>query len=123
MSTDRIQNSRISELIANQPPAPTAPVEQGRIGEFAELLQDRLKLSGHAQTRLQSRNIELDQNAWDRVMSGVEKAAAKGAKESLVMVDDVALVVSIKNKTVITAVDKSTLKDNVFTNIDSAIVV
>lgn len=93
------------------------------MGEFADILQDRLKLSGHAQTRLQSRNIELDQNAWDRVMSGVEKAAAKGAKESLVMVDDVALVVSIKNKTVITAVDKSTLKDNVFTNIDSAIVV
>lgn len=123
MSTDRIQNSRISELIANQPAAPVSPAQQGRVGEFADILQDRLKLSGHAQTRLQSRNIELDQNAWDRVMSGVEKAAAKGAKESLVMVDDVALVVSIKNKTVITAVDKSTLKDNVFTNIDSAIVV
>lgn len=123
MSTDRIQNSRISELIANQPSVPAAPTQQGRVGEFADLLQDRLKLSGHAQTRLQSRNIELDKDAWDRVMSGVEKAAQKGAKESLVMVDDVALVVSIKNKTVITAVDKSSLKDNVFTNIDSAIVV
>jgi flagellar operon protein len=123
MSTDRIQNARISELMATQPPAPVAPAQQGRVGEFADLLQDRLKLSGHAQTRLQSRNIELDKDAWDRVMSGVEKAALKGAKESLVMVDDVALVVSIKNKTVITAVDKSMLKDNVFTNIDSAIVV
>jgi flagellar operon protein len=123
MSTDRIQNARISELMATQPAAPVAPAQQGRVGEFADLLQDRLKLSGHAQTRLQSRNIELDKDAWDRVMSGVEKAALKGAKESLVMVDDVALVVSIKNKTVITAVDKSMLKDNVFTNIDSAIVV
>ncbi len=122
MSTDRIQNSRISELIASQPAAP-ATQPQGRVGEFADILQDRLKLSGHAQTRLSSRNIELDKAAWDRVMSGVEKAAQKGAKESLVMVDDVALVVSIKNKTVITAVDKSALKDNVFTNIDSAIVV
>jgi flagellar operon protein len=56
-------------------------------------------------------------------MSCVEKAAAKGAKESLVLVDEAALVVSIKNKTVITAVDKSALKDNVFTNIDSAIIV
>lgn len=123
MSTDRIQNSRISELIANQPAAPVAPSQKGRVGEFADILQDRLKLSGHAQTRLESRNIELDKDAWDRVVSGVEKAAQKGAKESLVMVDDVALVVSIKNKTVITAVDKSSLKDNVFTNIDSAIVV
>jgi flagellar operon protein len=123
MSTDRIQNARISELMATQPSAPVSPAQQGRVGEFADLLQDRLKLSGHAQTRLQSRNIELDKDAWDRVMSGVEKAALKGAKESLVMVDDVALVVSIKNKTVITAVDKSMLKDNVFTNIDSAIVV
>lgn len=56
-------------------------------------------------------------------MSGVEKAAAKGAKESLVLVDNAALVVSIKNRTVITAVDKDSLKDNVFTNIDSAVVV
>jgi flagellar operon protein len=82
-----------------------------------------LKLSGHAQTRLQSRNIDLGQPEWDRVMKGVERAAQKGAKESLVMVDDVALVVSIKNRTVITAVDKDNLKENVFTNIDSAVIV
>ena len=90
---------------------------------FDSVLQDRLKLSGHAQTRLQSRNIELGQAQWDRVMQGVDKASLKGAKESLVMVDDVALVVSIKNRTVITAVDKEGMKDNVFTNIDSAVIV
>jgi len=80
-------------------------------------------VSGHAQTRLQSRNIELGHAEWDRVMSGVERAAQKGAKESLVLLDDVALVVSIKNRTVITAVDKNSLKENVFTNIDSAVIV
>jgi flagellar operon protein len=53
----------------------------------------------------------------------VDKAEAKGAKESLVLVDDVALVVSVKNRTVITAVDRQHLKENVFTNIDSAVVV
>ena len=56
-------------------------------------------------------------------MGGVDKAAAKGCKESLVLVDNAALVVSIKNRTVITAVDKESLTDNVFTNIDSAVVV
>lgn len=123
MSTERIQNSQIQDLLNTQAVPATKPVAVPTPGEFGGILENRLKLSGHAQTRIQSRNIELDQAAWDRVMVGVEKAAAKGAKESLVLVDDAALVVSIKNKTVITAVDKNSLKDNVFTNIDSAIVV
>jgi flagellar operon protein len=80
-------------------------------------------VSGHAQTRLQSRNIELGESEWNRVLEGVDRAAAKGAKESLVFVDDAALVVSIKNRTVITAVDRQHLKENVFTNIDSAVIV
>jgi flagellar operon protein len=124
---DRIQNQRISELVNTQPVAAPAQVGQTLpktgVSEFQDILQNRLKLSGHAQTRLNSRNIDLDKAAWDRVMLGVDKAAAKGAKESLIMVDEVALVVSIKNRTVITAVDKGSLKDNVFTNIDSAVVV
>ena len=119
---DPIQNSKISELLSNQPVAPVKS-QPGNLDEFKSILQDRLKVSSHAQTRLQSRNIELDAAAWARVMSGVDKAAAKGAKESLVLVDDTALVVSVKNRTVITAVDKASLRDNVFTNIDSAVVV
>jgi flagellar operon protein len=117
-----IQNTRVNDLLQTQTPTP-APRTQGTGPDFGTILQDRLKVSGHAQTRLQSRNIELEGAQWERVMSGVEKAAEKGAKESLVMVDDVALVVSIKNRTVITAVDKANLKENVFTNIDSAVVV
>jgi flagellar operon protein len=116
----RITNARIGDLLQQQPPTKT-PIQPDQ--GFSDLLQDRLKVSGHAQTRLQSRGIDLDQGAWDRVMSGVDRAAAKGAKESLVIVDNVALVVSIRNRTVITAVDKDHLKDNVFTNIDSALIV
>lgn len=82
-----------------------------------------LKLSAHAQQRLSSRNINLDQTDWDRIHAGVEKAAAKGSREALVMSDKAALVVSIKNRTVITAVDPASMKDNVFTNIDSAVIV
>ncbi|MCX7799889.1 MAG: hypothetical protein N2109_06050 [Fimbriimonadales bacterium] len=121
----RIQNARIAERIAQQPvgPRPAGPQPaQNAIG-FQALLQDRLKVSGHAQTRLQSREIQLGKEEWERVLNGVERAAQKGAKESLVMLDDIALVVSIRNRTVITAVDKQHLKDNVFTNIDSAVIV
>jgi flagellar operon protein len=120
-----INNNKISELLQQQQvQTPTPPKTGTTTGpDFGSLLQDQLKVSGHAQTRLQSRNINLSQDDWNRVMNGVNKAAAKGAKESLVMIDNTALVVSVKNRTVITAVDKDNLKDNVFTNIDSAVVV
>lgn len=116
-----IQNNRIAELLQGQQPAPSQKPSIGPA--FDEILANRLKVSGHAHTRLQSRELQLDKEAWERVIGGVERAAQKGAKESLVLVDDIALVVSVKNKTVITAVDQARLKDNVFTNIDSAIVV
>ncbi len=122
---------RLADLAARVPgpverlgaPAP-APVEARRLGEeFAGVLQDRLKVSGHAQARLASRGIELGEAEWARVLSGVDKAAAKGAKESLVLLDGTALVVSVRNRTLITAVDGASLKENVFTNIDSAVIV
>ena len=120
-----IQNTRIQELIQGTPPTTTAPKQPVASPgpDFANVLQDQLKVSGHAKTRLESRNIQLGKDEWDRVLDGVNRAAAKGAKESLVMVDNVALVVSVKNRTVITAVDQANLKDNVFTNIDSAVIV
>lgn len=123
---DPIRNNRIQELVQNRPAgAAGAPSVQPPIDRtaFQSILQDQLKVSGHAATRLQSRNIELDGEQWQRVLDGVQKAADKGARESLVMVDDVALVVSVKNRTVITAVDEGSLRDQVFTNIDSAVIV
>jgi flagellar operon protein len=81
-----------------------------------------VKFSAHAQARLAARNIKLSENQLERINSGVEKAASKGARESLVLVDNLALVVSIKNNMVITAVDDKSLKENVFTNIDSAVI-
>lgn len=118
-----IQNNRVAELLQTQQVTPTRPKVETGGSNFDAVLESRLKLSGHAQTRLQSREIQLDKEAWDRVVDGVERAAQKGAKESLVLVDDIALVVSVKNRTVITAVDKQNLKENVFTKIDSAVIV
>jgi flagellar operon protein len=73
--------------------------------------------------RLQSRNIQLSPDDVNRMNQMADKAAAKGAKQSLFMMGDTALVVSIKNRVVITAVDQDSMKDNVFTNIDSAAVI
>jgi flagellar operon protein len=82
-----------------------------------------LKFSAHAMQRLQSRNIQLSQDDVNRMNQMADKAAAKGARQSLFMMGDVAMVVSIKNRVVITAVDQDSMKDNVFTNIDSAAVI
>jgi flagellar operon protein len=86
---------------------------------------DGVTFSQHALERLQSRNIKLGQVELGKLNDAVEKAAQKGAKESLVFMsnNNLALVVSVKNKTVITAMDGTNTRDNVFTNIDSAVIV
>jgi flagellar operon protein len=82
-----------------------------------------LKFSAHAMQRLQSRNIQLSPDDVSRMNQMADKAAAKGAKQSLFMMGDTAMVVSIKNRTVITAVDSASMRENVFTNIDSAAII
>lgn len=79
-----------------------------------------LKFSKHANERLASRNIDLSTDQLERLESGASKAREKGINESLVMVDNLAFVVSVKNNTVITAVNDK--EDKVFTNIDGAVI-
>jgi flagellar operon protein len=82
-----------------------------------------LTFSQHAANRLRERGISLDTSQIERLESAVQKAASKGAKESLILMDNVAYVVSIVNRKIITAVDEGNMRENVFTNIDSAIFV
>ena len=82
-----------------------------------------LRFSNHAMARLQSRNITFSNDDVDRMNVMADKAAAKGSKQSLFLMNDVAMVVSITNRTVITAVDQDSMKENVFTNIDSAAII
>ena len=79
-----------------------------------------LKFSKHANDRLASRNIDLSNEQLERLENGAKKAQEKGIYESLVMVDNIAFIVNIKNKTVVTAVNDS--DDKVFTNIDGAVI-
>lgn len=95
---------------------------------FAQVLDQKLptqgvKFSQHAQDRLRARNIVFSSTDLANLEGAVNSVAQKGGKESLVMMGDSALVVSIKNRTVVTAMDKSQMRGNVFTNIDSAVVI
>ncbi len=97
-------------------------------GAFDKLLQSQIEQQGgvrfsrHASQRMQSRGIEFSPAQMQRLETAVSQVNAKGGRESLVMLDNTALVVSVKNETVVTVVDQSQLKNNVFTNIDSAVI-
>ena len=82
-----------------------------------------VKFSKHATSRLSERNIELSKKQIERLNEGTKKAGDKGIKESLVIVDSLAFVVNVPNNTVITAMDQIGIQDNVFTNIDGAVVI
>ncbi|MDR2006530.1 MAG: flagellar protein [Acidaminococcales bacterium] len=108
-------------------PAPTNKSAAAPQVNFQDVLQKELsqvKFSRHALQRLEQREIKLDPEQMDKLRMAVDKAADKGARESLVLMDNqMAFVVSVRNRTVITAMDGASVKDSVFTNIDSAIVV
>jgi len=100
----------------------------GQAGQsFADALSqagaaEPLQFSRHALARVERRGIELDPATLGRLSEGVGRAASKGSRDSLVLVDGTAFVVSVSNRTVITAVGSEHMKDNVFTNIDSAVI-
>lgn len=82
-----------------------------------------LKFSNHAIDRMQSRGIRFSPEQLGKIETAVNKAAAKGSKDTLLLADNAALIVSVKDKTVVTVMDKASLKDNVFTNIDSTVMI
>lgn len=96
---------------------------------FSEILNQTfennsaLKFSAHATSRMHSRNIQPSESDLLRLTNGVDKAREKGSDSSLILVDDMAYVVSVKNQTVITALNKESAQGNVFSNIDSVAIV
>jgi flagellar operon protein len=95
---------------------------------FAKVLDGKLPARGvtfsqHAQDRLKSRGISLSSDDMKKLEGAVDSVAQKGGKDSLVLVGDAALVVSVKNRTVVTALDRNAMQGNVFTNIDSAVII
>jgi flagellar operon protein len=88
-----------------------------------ELDSNQVTFSKHANDRLASRNINLNDEQMLRLNNGIMQAKEKSINESLVMMDNIAFIVNIKNNTVITAMDQATNDSNIFTNIDGAVIV
>lgn len=99
--------------------------QKSSASKFSEIFQselDQIKFSAHAKSRIKSRKMEMTNSDIQRLGSAFDSAKEKGAKDSLVMMDNKAFIINVPNKTVITAMDKGSMNSNVITNIDSAIV-
>jgi flagellar operon protein len=106
--------------------APSQPAANGP--SFADVLADQTagtnapNFSKHALDRLSRRGIEMNSQTLGRLTDGIQRAADKGARNSVVFVDGTAFVASVQNNTVITAVTPEAMNSHVFTNIDSAVI-
>ncbi len=110
-------------------PAQTRVAPGQRAGEsFDALIRKEIegwkgvKFSAHALQRLRTRSIHLSSDDRTKIVQAIDRAESKGAKDSLVLVRGAALVVSVENRTIVTVLDREEMNGNVFTNIDSAVV-
>jgi flagellar operon protein len=123
---DPIRSNSTSPVqpVQNQSQPQTGIQKQDGQGQnFADVLSnvENLRFSNHAQKRLQYRNISLDQDGINRLSGAVDKAQKRGGKESLVMMDNLAFIVNVKERLVVTALDEQSRGEGVFTQIDSVV--
>ena len=133
MVAGKIKAGHLQARIQSPDSQPGHPVGRNRGIEkhlFRDLLAQKLapgntgvKFSAHAVERLSERNISLSENELVRLNSAVEKVEEKGGRDALLMMGNLAFVVSVPNRTVVTAMEKLPGGDKVFTNIDSALIV
>lgn len=109
--------------VGEQPAKPTGTVKPVQGPSFMETLESvqGVRFSNHAIKRLQSREIHLDSENVNRLSEAIDKAEKRGGKSSLVMVDDLAFIVNIQDRTVVTALDANQRGEGVFTQIDSVV--
>lgn len=124
--------TKIDQAYFPNPVQPLGKADSGRQisrpvtdSPFSKVLDNAnsVRFSQHAQDRLNARNIIFSKEDIQRLEGAVNSVAQKGGRDSLVMLGDAALVVSVQNRTVVTAMDRSQMKGNIFTNIDSAVVI
>lgn len=123
---------QVTNQYLNNQPRPSGKVLEQKGLSFEEILRQKqqlkpaetsnLKFSKHASNRLEERAIELSDEQVTRLNEGARKASEKGIKESLVIIDSLAFIVNVKNHTVVTAIDQTTTNENIFTNIDGAVI-
>lgn len=128
VSNKYLYTPQVNKTPENAPFQQVKPGFKGKT-DFSSILADKIqkdtgiKFSKHAEMRLKSRNINLTEIEKTKLDNAVSKANAKGVRDSLVLMNNLAFVVNVGSRTVITAVDNSELKENVFTNIDGAVII
>lgn len=137
----RIQDSnyfsvrQLQEPYIGQSPGGVKPSGEAEVS-FQDILRARaagenlqrqttgnIRFSKHAVSRLADRQITLTDSQMQRLSDGTRKAGEKGIQESLVLMDRLAFIVNIPNKTVITAMEQTETDENIFTNIDGAVII
>jgi len=109
------------QTAANRAAKATPEVDFRRVLEGVARPQEAVRLSAHARERLRESNIVLGDADMARLTDAARKVASKGGRDALVLMDGLGLIVDVANSTVVTAIDRQRLQQNVFTNIDSAI--
>lgn len=127
---DAIDIKRISTPITTGIPhrTPQEVADSAGMRSFKDILEEQIddtlgvNFSRHAMNRAVERNIDLSVNNLERLNDGIKLAEEKGLDDTLILVDEAAFIVSVKNNTVITTVNKDEMTGNVFTNIDGTVV-
>ncbi len=128
-SIDQVAGQLLSQNVSNTSQNNEISFEEvlNKTRSIAEILTENksseLKFSKHADSRLTERNINLSDEQMERLKEGANKAGAKGIKESLVILDKYSFIVNTKNNTVITAMDQDYEDENIYTNIDGAVII
>lgn len=103
--------------------AKAAGLKSQQPSEFQDLLDSKvLKFSHHAEVRMKQRGIQLQADSLTKIVNAVDEAASKGAIDSLIVFKDIAMIVNVPSRTVVTAMDGKQMQSNVFTQIDSAVI-
>ncbi len=108
----------LNQIKAGKVASQTSQPEKQRNAEKA----NGLEFSKHLMERINRRKLQVGPEETRKLSEAMNKAEAKGSKDSLVLLNDLAFIVSVHNRTVVTAMDKSKMNEGVFTNIDSAII-
>ncbi|MCR5468440.1 MAG: flagellar protein [Lachnospiraceae bacterium] len=122
-SIEQVRNQYLNTDNAVKNSSVSADESFEKVLEKVSYEKQPLKFSKHASMRLESRNIALSSEQSERLEEGVMKASEKGINDSLVIVDSMAFIVNVPNKTVVTAMDQTGTDENIFTNIDGAVII
>ena len=123
LSIEQLKDQYLSTKVKNAGKSIPNGLSFGDILSQKTSVSTELKFSKHASNRLFDRNIELTEEQLERLNEGATKAGEKGIRESLVIVDQLAFIVNVPNNTVVTAMDQTETDENVFTNIDGAVII